>query len=165
MPTRDTRAEVSPVRSVRVRARLAVVGCALWLGGVEVMPALHEAMHGQLTPHRHDAGSIVTVSFEDTTHRHPDGTIHFASAPRPARSRHAGKHGPAMRDGRPHASDAAQHADGLAHHAAALAPVPPPVTRPLPVDRQPFAVAIVCSIELVACDPLAATARGPPTIA
>jgi hypothetical protein len=157
---------VSPVCSARARARLAIVACALWLGGVEVMPSLHEAMHGRLTPHRHDAGSIVTVSFDDTTHRHPDGTIHFASpTSRPARSRHAGKTWPGARNGRPQASDAGQHADGLAHHAAALAPVPPPVTRPLPVDRQPFAVAIARSIELVACDPLAATARGPPTIA
>lgn len=143
-----------------------MVACALWLGGVEVMPAVHEAMHGQLAPHRHDAGSIVTVSFEDSTHRHPDGTIHFASpTSRPARSRPSGKHGPLVRGGRPQVSDAAPHADGLAHHAAALAPVPPPVTRPLPVDRRPIAAAIARSIELVACDPLAATARGPPTIA
>jgi hypothetical protein len=166
MLTRDTRANVSPVCSARARARLAIVACALWLGGVEVMPALHEATHGQLGPHRHDAGSIVTVSFDDTTHRHPDGTIHFASPKsRPARPQHAGKTWRGMHDGRPQARDAAQHADGLAHHAAALAPVPPPVTRPLPVDRRPFAVAIARSIELVASDPLAATARGPPTLA
>jgi hypothetical protein len=116
-------------------------------------------MHDRLAPHRHDSGSIVTVvtvSFEDTTHRHPDGSIHFASPRRPA----AGK---IPHDGRPRATDAPRHADGLAHHATALAPAPPPITQPLPIDRRPSSLAVVRSLELVACDPLAATARGPPT--
>jgi hypothetical protein len=147
----------------RSRARLALAGCALWLLGVEGLPAVHEAMHDRLAPHRHDHGSIVTVSFEDTTHRHPDGSIHYvapgtrADATSP-RARHT--HGSGFRT-----PDAASHADGLAHHAAALAPAPPPITQPLPVDRRPILVARARAIELVARDPLAATARGPPSLA
>jgi hypothetical protein len=149
----------------RSRARLALAGCALWLIGVEAMPAVHEAMHDRLAPHHHAAGSIVTVSFEDTTHFHPDGTIHYAApteqpAPKPGdRTHHDG--GPQDR----RVSDDANHAAGLAHHAAALAPAPPPITSPLPVDRRPSWVVVTQSLELVARDPLAATARGPPTVA
>jgi hypothetical protein len=137
---------------------MALVACMLWLTGVEVLPALHEGMHDRLAPHRHDGGSIVVVSFEDTTHRHPDGSIHFVAP----RSRAAGK---APRGARTGATDAAHHADGLAHHAAALAPSAPPITQPLPLDRRPSSVVAARSIELVACDPLAATARGPPIVA
>jgi len=42
------------VHTRSTRARMALAACVLWLVGVEVMPALHEAMHGQLAPHRHD---------------------------------------------------------------------------------------------------------------
>jgi hypothetical protein len=151
-------------RRTRSRARLALAGCVLWLLGVEAMPALHEALHDRLAPHRHDHGSIVAVSFGDTTHRHPDGTIHYA-APTARTTRPAGS-----RSQRPHGSgfctrDVGSHADGLAHHAAALAPAPPPITQPLPVDRRPVLVVDVRTIDLVARDPLAATARGPPAVA
>ncbi|HEY0985956.1 MAG TPA: hypothetical protein VGD80_02850, partial [Kofleriaceae bacterium] len=57
------------------------------------------------------------------------------------------------------------HAAGLAHHAAALAPVSPPITTPLPVDRRPSWVIVARSVELISLDPLAATARGPPIVA
>lgn len=158
---RDTTAGMTRVRA-RSRARLALAGCALWLVGVEVMPAVHEAMHDHLAPHHHAAESIVTVSFEDTTHRHPDGTIHYVAhgdrpAAQPARDR-------ATHDRRVRGDDPG-HAAGLAHHAAALAPVPPPITTPLPVDRRPSWVVVAQSLELVTRDPLAATARGPPTAA
>jgi hypothetical protein len=152
----------------RSRARLALAACALWLVGVEAMPALHEAMHDRLAPHHHAAGSIVTVSFEDTTHFHPDGTIHYvARAEQPAATppvdrldRH---HDRAPQDRR--VSDDADHAAGLAHHAAALAPPTAPITSPLPVDRRPSWIVVTQSRELVARDPLAATARGPPAVA
>ena len=140
---------------------MALAACVLWLAGVEVLPAVHEGMHDHLAPHRHDGGAIVPVmmvSFEDTTHRHPDGSIHFVAP----RSR---AHGKPSRDDRPRAGDPTHHADGLAHHAAALAPVPPPVTQPLPIDRRPTTLAVARSIDLVTRDPLAATARGPPTAA
>jgi hypothetical protein len=149
----------------RSRARLALAGCALWLIGVEAMPALHEAMHDRLAPHHHAAGAMVMVSFEDTTHLHPDGTIHYvAPAEQPAAAPPVdGTHRDRGQDHR--VSDDANHAAGLAHHAAALAPVPPPITSPLPVDRRPSWVVVTQSLELVARDPLAATARGPPAVA
>jgi len=146
-------------RARATRARLALVACVLWLVGVEVMPALHEGLHDRLAPHRHEGNSIVTVSFEDTTHRHPDGSIHFV-APRAS-------HGKAPRDRarRDELPDASGHADGLAHHAAALASPPPPSTRPLPIDRRPRTVAVARAVAFVTQDPLTATARGPPAIA
>lgn len=142
-------------RARSARAWLAISACTLWLLGVEALPALHEALHAHLAPHRHDGGSIVVSSFEDTTHRHPDGTIHFVAPKRP--------HKP-IRDGRARVVDSnpGAHADGLAHHAAAIAPAPPPITKPLPVDRHAMIVAIARAAEAVSLDPLAATARGPP---
>jgi hypothetical protein len=137
------------------RARLALVACVLWLLGVEVLPAVHEAVHDHFAPHTHVAGSIVVSSFEETTHRHPDGTIHFV-APRAK----AKKRAP---DGRAHVASDLGHADGLAHHAAAIAPAAPPITRPLPVDRRPLVAAIARGVDLVSLDPLAAVARGPPS--
>jgi len=137
---------------------MALAACALWLAGVEALPALHEALHAELAPHHHAGGAIITVSLEDTTHRHPDGTIHFV-APRP----HAGRK--PVHDGRPRAGDLAGHAAGLAHHAAAIAPAAPPILHPLPVDRRPLCVAAAVTPVLVPRDPLAATARGPPFLA
>ncbi|HEX4417460.1 MAG TPA: hypothetical protein VH165_06145 [Kofleriaceae bacterium] len=150
---------MSRVRTRSARARLAVAACLLWLIGVEALPALHEALHDQLAPHRHDGGSIVVASFEDSTHRHPDGTIHFV-----APHAHADHSRRRPDDGRAHATGPAGHAAGLAHHAAALAPTAPPVTWPLPIDRRAILVAVARSVELVAIDPLAATARGPPSL-
>jgi hypothetical protein len=137
---------------------MALAACALWLAGVEALPALHEALHAQLAPHHHAGDAIVTVSLDDTTHRHPDGTIHFVT-PR-SRSGHT-----PSRDGQSHASDLAGHAAGLAHHAAALAPVPPPVTQPLPIDRRPRRVALAIAVALTSHGPPPATARGPPNLA
>ncbi len=135
---------------------MALAACALWLTGVEILPALHEALHDRLAPHRHDSGAIITVSFEDTTHRHPDGSIHFVT-PKTRAARAA-----AQGDRARATSPGAGHADGLAHHAAALAPVQPPVTEPLPVDRRASWLALEPLLALVARGPLAATARGPP---
>jgi hypothetical protein len=151
---------MTPVRARAVRARLALAAVALWLAGVEALPAVHEALHDRLAPHAHTAGAIVTVSFEDTTHRHPDGTIHFVS-PRTAPRR---GHRP-VRDGRPRAGDVAGHAAGLAHHAAAIAPAPPPILHPLPVDRRPLRGVARTGSAIAALAPPAATARGPPSFA
>ena len=145
-------------RALSVRARMALAACVLWLAGVEALPSLHEALHGLLAPHRHDGGSIIVVSFEETTHRHPDGTIHYASPrPRPG-------HKP-VRDGRSRVTDLAGHAAGLAHHAAAIAPPAAPILHPLPVDRRPSLTAATPARARVLRDPLAATARGPPRFA
>ncbi len=149
---------MTPVRARAVRARLALAAVVLWLGGVEALPALHEALHDRLAPHVHTAGAIVAVSFEDTTHRHPDGTIHFVT-PRPRRR------GPPVRDGQPRAGQLAGHAAGLAHHAAAIAPAAPPILRPLPVDRRPVLLAVRTGSVIAARPPRVATARGPPSFA
>jgi hypothetical protein len=138
---------------------MALAACVLWLAGVEALPAVHEALHGGLADHRHDSGSIVVTSFEDTTHRHPDGTIHVVT-PSP-RARKAVPEGESRVLDRTARVDGA-HADGLAHHAAALAPAAPPVTHPLPIDRRPITLAVEHAIELVTEDPLAPSARGPP---
>lgn len=139
---------------------MALLACALWLCGIEVLPAFHQGMHDRLASHRHDVGSIITVSF-DVGHRHADGTVHGVDdvADHGRRYRLPGTPAP---DNSLLARDGDHRADGLAHRSAALAPVAPPVNRPLPVDRRPILVDAVHAIELVACDPLAATARGPP---
>lgn len=149
---------MTPVRARAVRARLALTAAALWLAGVEALPALHELLHDQLAPHVHTAGAIVTVSFEDTTHRHPDGTIHFAT-PRAARRGHP------VHDGVPRTRDVAGHAAGLAHHAAAIAPAAPPILHPLPVDRRPVLLAVRPCSAIAARPSPPATARGPPSLA
>jgi hypothetical protein len=56
-------------------------------------------------------------------------------------------------------------AAGLAPHAAASPPAAPPLTPPRPVARRPILVTDARTIALVARDPLAATARGPPAVA
>lgn len=146
------------------RARIALVACVLWLGGVELLPVLHEGLHARLAAHRHDGGSIVVASFEDTTHRHPDGSIHFVA---PGAAKASGKQTKPRRVGGPRVEDAAarDHAAGLAHRAEALAPAAPPRTQPLSFVR--FATALVQPRRRVwvSIDPLAATARGPPAIA
>jgi hypothetical protein len=150
---------MTPVRARIARARLALAAAALWLAGVEALPALHEALHDRLAPHVHTAGAIITVSFDDTTHRHPDGTIHFATP------RAASRRGHPVRDGQPRTRDVAQHAAGLAHHAAAIAPPAPPILHPLPVDRRPVLLGVRAGSAMPACPPPAATARGPPGVA
>jgi hypothetical protein len=137
---------------------MALAACALWLAGVEALPALHEALHAELAPHHHAGGAIITVSLEETTHRHPDGTIHFVT-PRAHGARKP------VHDGRPRVGaplDVGGHAAGLAHHAAAIAPAAPPILHPLPVDRRPLCLLVAVTPVLVTRDPLAATARGPP---
>lgn len=52
------------------RRHLAIVACLLWLAGVELLPAIHQARHDELAPHRHDnGGMVVTVSFGEAPHR------------------------------------------------------------------------------------------------
>lgn len=137
---------------------MALAACVLWLAGVEALPGMHEALHAWLAPHRHDGGSIIVVSFEETTHRHPDGTIHYVS-PKPRSGRKP------VRDGRPRVTDLAGHAAGLAHHAAAIAPPAAPILTPLPVDRRPSLLAIAPSVARTSRASVAASARAPPTFA
>jgi hypothetical protein len=136
------------VRPRRLR-RLAIAATLLWLVGIEVLPNLHVALHDHLAPHRHDAGGmVVTVSYGEVAHVHADGTIHRPHRGTPTRDKDAlGK---------------LAHGDGIAHHAVAMAPVPPPITEPLPVDRTATFVATTVADHLFSIDPLAASARGPP---
>jgi hypothetical protein len=138
------------------RRRLAIAACLLWLLGVEVLPAVHQATHASLAPHRHDAGGmIVTVTFGEPTHRHADGTIHSHSDAPPTKRRH--------RDDRSRVRDDLGHdAAGLAHHATALSAAAPPLTRPLPIDRRPWLVQPRTARVLVSATVPAAAARGPP---
>ncbi|MBA3459540.1 MAG: hypothetical protein H0T46_06240 [Deltaproteobacteria bacterium] len=142
------------------RRQLAIIACLLWLVGVELLPAIHQASHDELAPHRHDSGGmVITVSFGAPAHRHVDGVEHEHAAPvvryAPVRPKHDGKS--RMTDGA-----AGDHAAGLAHHAVALLAPPPPMLTPLPVDRRPTSVKpLPIRIPSSATVPEAA-ARGPP---
>jgi hypothetical protein len=116
------------------------------------MPALHEAMHARLAPHRHVGNTIVMTSFEDTTHVHADGTIHYV----------APKHDDGHR--RYHVPIDEHNADGLAHHAVALHAPPPPLRVPPPVPS-PAILVVTAQPRLVSLDPLAPKSRGPPVVA
>jgi len=147
-------------RLVRRRV-LAIVTCLLWLAGVELLPALHQAGHADAAPHTHAAdGMVITVSFGEPAHRHDDGVVHRHDD---AKVRYgAVKPG---RDGTSRLRDQLDHAAGLAHHALALRAEPPPITEPVPVDRlvtfvEPAAVHVLASATVPE-----AAARGPPAFA
>jgi hypothetical protein len=150
-------------RSRRVRARLAVAACVLWVAGFEVLPWLHVALHDELAPHVHVGDTIVTVSFDGPTHRHADGTVHrdddslVGAAPKKLRA-----------DGRAHASAPSplSHGDhSLAHHGVAAIPAAAPLHEPLPIDRRPISVAAVDGADLISLSVPVAAARGPPAFA
>lgn len=133
----------------RRRARLALAACVLWFCGLELLPNLHLAFHDRLSDHVHTADGIVfTVTYGEVPHVHADGTIH-----RPGK-------------GRPNPDGVRRvHDDGgLAHHAAWLVPAAPQTTQPLPVDRRPMIAVVDAAPALRSLDPLAATARGPPSV-
>jgi hypothetical protein len=117
----------------------ALVGAALWLGGVEVMPNLHLALHASLAAHVHEGD---TTLFEGG-HQH-----------RIVRGRNARQHDLALR---------LEHgAHSLAHHGLAMQPAPPPVLVPVPVDLQFTVVPQVAIIEPRSHSLVVAVARGPP---
>nr|HEX4316186.1 hypothetical protein [Kofleriaceae bacterium] len=140
------------------RARLALIACALWLAGFEVLPWMHVAMHDELAPHVHAAdGTIIRVSFTETTHRHADGSVHRDRDDQPAGSpprkhRHRTPFGYSLDHG----------AGSFAHHGVAVVPAAPPVTHPLPVDRRAQLVAVAAMASVVSCSIPVASARGPP---
>lgn len=135
------------------RRRLAIVACLLWLLGVEVLPAIHQGTHGSAAPHTHQAGGmVVTVSFDEPTHVHADGSVHAHATKKKAR----------RTEGVTRIGDVPHGAEGLAHHATALIAAAPPLTKPLPVDRRPsFAIRHQIQILVSTTIPEAA-ARGPP---
>ncbi|MEO8840466.1 MAG: hypothetical protein ABI591_00960 [Kofleriaceae bacterium] len=121
------------------RVVLALVGAVLWLGGVEVMPNLHLALHDSLAPHVHQGDTTIY----EGGHEH-----------RVVRGRNARQHDLALR---------LEHgAHSLAHHGLAMQPAPPPVLAPLPVDRHATVVPQVAIIEPRSHRLVVAVARGPP---
>jgi hypothetical protein len=143
------------ITQARRRVRLAVMACALWVLGFEALPDLHIALHDRLAPHRHDGATIVTVTFGEPVHRHPDGSLHRATDEAPRRRRPDDLHA--------QLATALAHGDhGLAHHGLAATPPPPPLLRPLPVRRlTTFAIAAQ-AIAPWSFSPGRAVARGPP---
>ena len=121
------------------RALLAFVGAVLWLGGVEVVPNLHLALHDSLAAHVHEGDRTI---FEGT-HEH-----------RVVRTRDARRHDLALR---------LEHgAHSLAHHGLAMQPAPVPVLAPLPVDRRPTFLQELAIVELHSRVVPRAKARDPP---
>ncbi len=120
-----------------VRARrvlLALIGAVLWIGGVEVVPNLHLALHDRIAPHVHVGEATI---FEHT-------------------------HAPRKRVGKSLAVQLAHGADGLAHHAAALHVAPFVHLVPLPIDRRPQLLPEIAIISPEARFTARANARGPP---
>jgi hypothetical protein len=121
------------------RVLLALLGAILWLGGVEVGPNLHLALHDQLAAHVHEGDSTV-FAHEGHVHRAPK---------RPRSDRDLAlrlEHG----------------AHSLAHHSVALHAAAPPMLQALPVNVTPT---IVVDIAIAAPDSRSLAhpvARGPP---
>jgi hypothetical protein len=127
---------------MRRRVVIALVGAVLWLGGVEVMPNLHLALHDSLAAHVHEGDTTI---FEGG-HEH-----------RIMRGRNARQHDLALR---------VEHgAHSLAHRGVAMQPAPPPVLAPLPVDLRPTTVPQIAIIEPHSRSLVVAVARGPPSLA
>jgi hypothetical protein len=141
--------------------RIALAAIVLWIAGLEVFPNLHIALHDSLAPHTHksDGDTVFSVSFEDTAHVHPDGTIH-----RPTGSHRAGPKHPVSPKSRTQdlALRLAHGAHAFAHHTAAVTPSAPPLHMPLPVDRRPTYVAAVATTTWISEPVARASARGPP---
>lgn len=138
-----------------VMAWAALLG---WMLGLELLPNLHMWHHDAEHTHHVD-GTIVSVQFgpsgEGGPHRHHDGEWHIAP-PRvaaPTTVRQKAIHTPA----RGHV------ANGLAHRAVAIAAAP--LLAPVPVRciLRDVELALVDSATLCAVDPLAPSARGPPS--
>jgi len=121
------------------RVLLALLGAILWLGGVEVVPNLHLALHDQLGAHVHE-GDRTIFAHEGHVHR----------APKRPRS----NHDLALR---------LEHgAHSLAHHSVALHTAPPVVLAALPVNVKPTIVADITIAEPDSRSLAHPVARGPP---
>ncbi|MFN0252180.1 MAG: hypothetical protein ACKV2T_35215 [Kofleriaceae bacterium] len=141
-----------------MRRPYAALLCFVWLLAVEVLPNVHLHSHGDHA-HEHAAdGTVITVSFESSTHRH-DGVTHS----------HADAHEPA-RDTKKKARDilAIDHvpdlhaAAGLAHRALALHEPPPPVLDAIATVRVTSDIIDVATGRETVAFEATADARGPP---
>lgn len=135
---------------------MAIAAILLWIGGIEVGPNLHVALHAGLAPHVHDAatGAIVRVSFARDSvaawpHTHADGTTH------------AHAHAPKTPRGSAHRLAAALDAPHL-HAIVAWCAPPPPLAHPVAVDRVATRLCARAPGDPHACTSGRAVARGPP---
>jgi hypothetical protein len=154
-------------RTETSRRRLAVLGCLVWMLGVEVLPALHQASHAWLPAHRHEGDArpgsepSVTVRRDATsaaTHAH-EGVFH----------RHGGGGGANERadvdlgiDSTDRAPDPGHGRHSLAHHTLALRAPAPAILHPLPVDHHVVPVSHAVARLVAAAPPPDAGARAPP---
>jgi len=120
------------------RVLLALMGVVLWLGGVELTPNLHIALHASLAEHTHDGDSVI---FEHA-HAHRAQTLAERRHELALRLEHG--------------------AHSLAHHHIAMQPAAPPLLAPLPVDRRPVFLQELAIIELHSRVVPRAKARDPP---
>lgn len=141
----------------RRRRALAALALLLWLLGVEVLPNVHLASHGDGTAHDHTpAGMIVTVSFDTAPHAHDDGVVHTHAEPTAEDARAY----PPMTS-----LDVPRHghtAAGLAHRLLALHEAPPPVLAPIAVDRVATDIVHETRGRATLDVALTSSARGPP---
>ncbi|MFT3692190.1 MAG: hypothetical protein QM831_03550 [Kofleriaceae bacterium] len=112
-----------------------IVALILWIGGVEVLPNLHLALHDHIAPHHH----VGDATIFDHTH---------------APTKHRAANGRSIQ--------LAHGADSLAHHAMALHTPPFVHLCPLPIDRRPLLRPTIAIIEPESRFTARANARGPP---
>lgn len=122
-----------------MRARFLIL---LWLLGIEVMPGLHQELH-HAGDHHHDGEQIIADEDHEDDHHDADREVPQTELDHPEHAHGGG---------------------GLAHRATALLAAPPPITKPLPVDRT--ATYLVASLEqpLRSAQLIASCARGPPVV-
>ena len=163
--------------SLARRVTLAWIGIALWLGGVELMPNLHLAMHAHLQAHVHEGDRTIYLHRRDELFdEHADDLD--------AEIDEHGNIGPARDDleadaaleageAAPRELSRAEHELGvrlehgghaLAHHAIALHPAAPPALAPLPFHRHLTEAPHIAIIEPGSWSVPEAAARGPPTL-
>jgi len=149
------------MRAQHRRRALAAMTCLLWILGVEVLPALHLALHDTATHEHAPSGMIVTVTFGATTHAH-DGTVHAHDAADHAAKLTRTERSP-RRDQLAIDEPRSGHvASGLAHRATALHAPPPPLLAPLPVVRLVTNVIASPAGRVAVAFVATADARGPP---
>lgn len=169
---------VSPTLARRIT--LAWIGIALWLGGVELMPNLHLAMHARLEAHVHDGDRTIYLHHhsDDIFVEHGadddlDAEVDEHGNVVPEEMAHPSRAGHDNIERADHALSHAEHelalrlehgGHALAHHALALHPAPPPALAPLPFHRYLTVAPHVAIIEPGSWSVPEAAARGPPLL-
>ncbi|MGE0399978.1 MAG: hypothetical protein AB7T06_24900 [Kofleriaceae bacterium] len=141
-----------------MRRTYAALLCFVWLLGIEVLPNVHLLSHASGAPHQHATdGTVITVSFESTTHSH-DGVTHSHAKPQAPKAKRKAHRDVLAIDRVPDLHAAA----GLAHRAAALHEPPPVILDAIAIERIATDIIDLAtgrdSVSFVAT----ADARGPP---